>query len=218
MRAKGKNLLGVVILLAGCSAVSQPRVAHEVEVLRISNAFLQTQTIEARSIQAKVESKDVRWPVGMTLGGRISRLEDGAITRTLLLRKDELLADSYLAVHEKAEQRKRQLSQQCTTIPIVLDGREQTLPVSSISVRALADAGRMPVPPTDYVPGPVEEVVANNPPEQVVMSTTVSVDVDKDTWDKVAAAETMQYQLCGEPGTARSKELDGLREMSTLLR
>lgn len=203
-------------VLAGCTAASQSQLVHDVRVGSQTNSFLQTHEVASWSIRSYTDHRGDRWPAGLTLGARSVQRHDGSQSHYLMLRTAKISDDDEATVYEQVRQQRRQLLQDCKTMTLVLDGRALVLPVTSIAVRALTNSRRMPVPPTDTTPDPVEVMVGQNTGERFVVSTSVLGLIEQDIWQQLASVQTLGYELCGESGTASADELDGLREVVDL--
>lgn len=214
MRMKpGKKWIGAAIMLTGCATASDPRIEHDVRVLSMANDFLQTREVAVWSIPSRAGRGGDRWPAGLSLNARAIEQVDGTQQRFLMLRSDVVSAEQDSVVYEQVRRDRARLHEQCTTMTLVQDGRVLVLPVHAVTVRALTGFDRMPVAATDSTPDPVEVVVGNNTSDRFVMSTTVQAQIEPDVWRRFASVQTMTYEFCGQAGTARPAELEGLREV-----
>lgn len=205
--------LGAIALFAGCTTAPHSQLVHDVKVQRHTNAFLQEQQVVVWSIRSYEDRDGNRWPIGLTLNARAVQGHDGAQRRFLMLRKDEVSAQTNTAIYEQVRRHRQRLLQQCATTTLVRDGQPLVLPVHSLTVRPLTNSARMPVPPTDTTPDPIEIMVGSNASDQFVISTTLLARLDENAWQKLVSAQTLEYELCGETNAATQAELKGLREV-----
>lgn len=205
--------LAAIALFAGCATAPHSQLVHDVHVQRHSNAFLQEQQVAMWSIRSYEDRDGNRWPTGLTLNARAVQGHDGAQRRFLMLRKDEVSAETEPVMYEQVRRHRQQLLQRCTTTTLVRNGQPLVLPVHSLTVRPLTNSDQMPVPPTDTTPDPIEIMVGSNVSDQFVISTTLLARLDENAWQKLVSAQTLEYELCGETATATPAELEGLREV-----
>ena len=102
-----------------------------------------------------MDDENNQWPTGLTLSAQAVQYADGRRARVLILRNDELSRHQGAAAYRQAREEQKRLSQQCATVSLVHDEHALVVPVTSITVRALARSGLMPVPPTDTDMDPV---------------------------------------------------------------
>ncbi len=213
MKIKYLQWAGALALLAGCATASHLQLKHDVQVVSHTNAFQQTQQIAAWSTQWYVDDENNQWPTGLTLSAQAVQYADGRRARVLILRNDELSRHQGAAAYRQAREEQKRLSQQCATVSLVHDEHALVVPVTSITVRALARSGLMPVPPTDTDMDPVETMVRKNSSDSFVLSTKAQANIGNDTWQKLATAQSLDYDLCGQTASASQAELKGLQQV-----